>query len=212
MNPLADPLLIVGLGNPGQAYENTRHNIGFVCVEKLAKMHGCSLSSKKEFKALFGQTIINDRKVMFLLPMTYMNLSGESVKKCLDFFKISSESLLVVCDDVALEVGKIRLRPKGSCGGHNGLRHIEQMLGTMNYGRLKIGVGLDQNIALADFVLGKFTQGEKKILEESLSRVDKVVHTWINCGYEIAIEEVGKLQNKNKTLKMDISAGEGKKS
>lgn len=211
MNSLDDPLLIVGLGNPGLAYEETRHNIGFVFVREIARGFGCSLSLKKDFKAEFGQTLVEGKKVMFLLPMTYMNLSGEAVKKCVDFFKILPSRVMVVCDDVALDLGKLRLRPKGSCGGHNGLRSIEKMLQTMDYGRLKVGVGSSNERELADYVLGRFSSEEKKVLEETIQRAKTAIDFWIKEGATKAIEEIGRAQNKNRGPKKDQSAGEEKK-
>ena len=198
MDHLTEPLLIVGLGNPGPAYENTRHNIGNACVRSFAKEKGCVLSLKKDFLGECGQVVVGGRRVVVLLPVTFMNLSGQAVKRCVDFYKIKSESIMVVSDDVALPLGKIRVRPKGSCGGHNGLRDIEKMLQTMNYGRLKIGVGLDTTMELSEFVVGRFKDEERKEISGVFEKVNQILTVWIEQGYQPAIERVGLLQNSKK--------------
>ena len=156
-------LLIVGLGNPGKAYENTRHNMGWRIVKKMAE--------KKPPEGV---------KVKFLLPSTYMNSSGEEVKVNMDDFKLGLKDLLIVCDDVALPFGKLRLRDKGSSGGHNGLKSIEEHLSSQIYSRLKVGVDAPvEGIDLADYVLSRFTPEETAALPEIEERAIVTIEEWI---------------------------------
>ena len=132
--------IIVGLGNPGDKYKHTRHNIGFDALDKIAKDNGIAINEKK-FKAEYGKGLIAGQKVILAKPQTYMNLSGESVREVIDFYKVDpSSELIVISDDIDLDVGQLRVRPKGSAGGHNGLKNIELHLATRNYKRLKIGI------------------------------------------------------------------------
>lgn len=178
------PLLIVGLGNPGREYTATRHNIGFMIVEALAKQLRCKF--QKEFLGECAHGIVEGRKVLILKPHTYMNRSGDSVGKCVDFFKLTPLQLLIVCDDADLPFGKFRFRQTGSCGGHNGLKSIEYALKTRDYGRLKVGVGRDLNCDLADYVLSPFSPEEKSKVEEIEHKASEVILTWIKEGFEKA--------------------------
>ncbi len=135
-NESSDYFLIVGLGNPGRGYELTRHNLGFLAIEALAKKHGFVFKEDKRFNALFSKGKIGGANVMLLKPMTFMNLSGSSVQRALSFYKLGIERMNVVCDDVALDFSVLRIREKGSAGGHNGLKDIERALGTKEYTRL----------------------------------------------------------------------------
>lgn len=165
-------LMIVGLGNPGKQYETTRHNAGFICIDLLAEKHGIKIT-KLKFKALMGDGRINGRRCLLLKPQTYMNLSGEAVKEAADFYKIPPEKIVVICDDISLEPGKIRIRRKGSAGGQNGMKNIISHLGTDNFPRIKVGVGAKPNpeYDLADWVLSRFSNSEAKLIKEASDKV-----------------------------------------
>ena len=167
--------LIVGLGNPGSAYEETRHNMGFQVVKRWAAKQGLSF---RRARHLVGE-VASQADVTLLLPMTYMNSSGESVRLCVDYFKLPVENILVVCDDIALPFGEIRLRQGGSAGGHNGLKSVEAHLGTQAYSRLKVGVGDRDRGELADHVLGRFTAQELQELPEILEKASEVLDAWL---------------------------------
>lgn len=159
--------VIVGLGNPGTKYENTRHNAGFLALEALADKYGISISEKKH-KALCGTGIIEGHKVLLVKPQTFMNLSGESVRAVMDFYKIDpEEELLVIFDDISLAPGNLRIRKKGSAGGHNGIKSIIAHTGTQNFMRIKVGVGeKPSGWDLADYVLGHFSEDDNMKLKE----------------------------------------------
>ena len=161
--------LIVGLGNPGKDYERTRHNCGFRAVDLLAGKLGCKID-KGKFQGLYGQTMYNGRKLMLLKPQTYMNLSGRSVLQLSAYFNIPPQRIIVLFDDISLEPGRLRVRPDGSAGGHNGIKSIIQELGSQAFPRVKIGVGgkPDPNADLADWVLSGFTAKEEKALAVAL--------------------------------------------
>lgn len=160
--------IIVGLGNPGRDYTNTRHNIGFDVIDTLADVAGISVIEKKH-KAIIGKGVLDGQKVMLVKPQTYMNLSGESVRDIIDYYKVDEEQeLIVVSDDTSLDVGSIRVRKKGSAGGHNGLKNIIAHLGHDTFMRVKMGVGeKPKGYDLADYVLGHFSSGERKLMDEA---------------------------------------------
>ncbi|MDD5197652.1 MAG: aminoacyl-tRNA hydrolase [Candidatus Gracilibacteria bacterium] len=160
--------LIVGLGNPGKEYANTRHNVGFLFVEYLRDKWGFEDWKDSKFKGIISEGAIKGEKVILLKPMTYMNLSGESVISLVNFYKIPRENILVLSDDIDMDFGKIRLREKGSSGGQNGLKSIAALLGTEEFARLKIGIGRDDRYDVADWVLSKFSSEEKKNLQEAV--------------------------------------------
>ena len=164
--------IIAGLGNPGIQYENTRHNAGFMAVDMLAKEYGFSVTSHK-FKALVGSTVIGEKNCLVMKPETYMNLSGEAISQAMEFYKIPLENVIVIFDDISLEPGFMRIKRKGSAGGHNGIKSIIADCGGENFPRIKIGVGKKPNpdYDLADWVLSKFSEQDSKKLEE----VDKKV-------------------------------------
>ena len=164
-----DAWLIVGLGNPGKDYERTRHNCGFRAVDLLAGKLGCKID-KGKFQGLYGQAMYNGRKLMLLKPQTYMNLSGRSVLQLSAYFNIPPQRIIVLFDDISLEPGRLRVRPDGSAGGHNGIKSIIQELGSQAFPRVKIGVGgkPDPNADLADWVLSGFTAKEEKALAVAL--------------------------------------------
>lgn len=190
------PVLIVGLGNPGKAYELTRHNIGFRILDEISKQLGVCFQVKKEFKGECAQGCVGERKVYLLKPTTYMNLSGEAVKALTDYYKISPEHVLVICDDVYLPCGRLRLKDRGSSGGHNGLKSIEKMLATNLYIKLKVGVDQDATWDLADYVLAPFTQQERLKLPEVIAEAADVALTWSRIGYTSAIQCIQKHQVK----------------
>ena len=159
--------LIVGLGNPGKQYENTRHNAGFICIDILADKYGIKIN-KLKFKSLMGEGRIEGRRCLLLKPQTFMNLSGEAVRDAVEFYKIPVENVIVICDDISLEPGKMRIRRKGSHGGQNGMRNIIFHLKDDNFPRIKIGIGAKPNpdYDLADWVLSRFSQSEAKLIKQ----------------------------------------------
>lgn len=159
--------LIVGLGNPGKQYESTRHNAGFICIDILAEKYDIKIN-KLKFKSLMGEGRIEGKRCLLLKPQTFMNLSGEAVRDAVDFYKIPVENIIVICDDISLEPGKMRIRRKGSHGGQNGMRNIIYHLKDDNFPRIKIGIGAKPNpeYDLADWVLSRFTQSEAKLIKQ----------------------------------------------
>ncbi len=163
--------VIAGLGNPGKKYENTRHNIGFAAIDYIAEKEGISITTGKH-KALVGTGYMEGEKVLLVKPQTFMNLSGESLRPIMDFYKLEPEDFLIIFDDIHLDVGRLRIRRKGSAGGHNGIKSIVSHLGSMDFPRIKIGVGeKPKGYDLADYVLGHFTKGEQEILAERFDDV-----------------------------------------
>ena len=180
--------LIVGLGNPGEKYENTRHNVGFQVVDELAERQNAPVQ-KLKFKALTNLLTISGEKVLVMKPVTYMNLSGEAVRPAADFYKIPPERILVISDDTALDPGKLRIRQKGSAGGHNGLKNIIQHLGTDQFPRVRVGVGQKPHpdYDLAHWVLGKFQGEDKKVMDEAVKRAADAVECILKEGADRAM-------------------------
>lgn len=174
--------LIVGLGNPTSQYENTRHNVGFDAVDYLARENGISITTKKH-QALIGKGIIAGHKTLLSKPQTFMNLSGDSIWRIVDYYNLDIASqLLVIYDDISLDVGRLRIRAKGSAGGHNGIKSIINCLGTQEFCRIKIGVGEKPNrMDLADYVLGHFSKEERSCIDKALERAAKAAEL-IACG------------------------------
>ncbi len=185
--------LIVGLGNPGREYENTRHNIGFLALQKFAYKHRINFS-KTKFNGSYAETTINNEKYLLLLPEKYMNLSGEVVAEYVKYFKINIEDILVISDDLDMPIGKIKLKQGGSSGGHNGLKNIELHLQTSQYKRLKIGISNDKSIETKDYVLGKFTEEEKRSIDTSLDIA-------VNAIEDFSMLSFDRLMNKYNTSK-----------
>ena len=177
--------LIVGLGNPGDKYENTRHNVGFRALDELAETAGIPVQ-KLKYKALTNTCTIGGCKVLLMKPVTYMNLSGEAVRQAADFYKVPPERIIVLSDDVSLPVGKLRIRKNGSAGGHNGLKNIIQHLGTDQFPRVKIGVGEKPHpeYDMADWVLAKFPPEDKKVIDEMVQKAAKAAAYYIKEGPE----------------------------
>ncbi len=180
--------LIVGLGNPGKEYENTRHNIGFDVIETLAAQEKIDILEKKH-KGLVGKGYIDGEKVILAKPLTYMNLSGECVKEILDYYKIDAKTnLIVISDDISLAPGHIRIRKKGSAGGHNGLKNIIAHLGNDEFMRIKMGVGeKPAGYDLADYVLGHFTGTERKVMDEAAAEAADAIRVIMKEGAESAM-------------------------
>ena len=177
--------LLVCLGNPGDKYENTRHNVGFMVADEVADRQSKPIQRLK-FKALTNILTISQEKVLVMKPITYMNLSGEAARPAADFYKIPPERVLVVSDDTALAVGRLRIRTKGSAGGHNGLKSIIQHLGTDQFPRLRVGVGEKPHpdYDMADWVLGKFTGEDKKTIEAAVKRAADAIECILDQGID----------------------------
>lgn len=182
--------LIVGLGNPGKTYDNTRHNIGFEIVDAIAKQAELKFSKAKAFKAEVAKGEKKQGTIYLLKPQTYMNLSGEAVSLFVSYHQIPLEQILVITDDFALPFGELRLKPKGSSGGHNGLKDIELRLQTQEYPRLRIGIGDPGLLSWPDYVLEKFTPEEKKTLPDVLERAVEAVELWLDGGIDAAMRRV----------------------
>lgn len=182
--------IIVGLGNPGREYAHTRHNIGFDTIDVLAKENRIDVDTKK-FKALIGKGMIGGQKVILAKPQTYMNLSGESVRELVDFFKIDvKDELIIIYDDISLNPGQIRIRKKGSAGGHNGIKSIISHAGGQEFLRIKVGVGdKPAGYDLADYVLGHFSKEEKDMMEDAKKRAAKAVEQILMTDADTAMNE-----------------------
>ena len=179
--------LLVGLGNPGSKYESTRHNMGFLAVDKLAELEHFKFN-KLRFKAWTATATLGGEKVLVMKPQTYMNLSGEAVGEAARFYKIPPEHVLVISDDISLPIGKLRIRANGSAGGHNGLKNIIQHLGSDQFPRIKVGVGMPENADydIADWVTGRPMGAEQKPLMEALDKAVAAVPVLIRDGVEKA--------------------------
>lgn len=176
--------LIVGLGNPGKQYENTRHNAGFMVIDELAQMLDGDLNQIK-FKGLVGETRVGAEKVILLKPLTYMNLSGESLIQAVQFFKIRVDDILVIYDDLDTQTGQIRLRLKGSAGGHNGVKSIIHHLGTEEFNRIRVGIGRPaQGKKVVDYVLENFHPEEKKDLMAAVIKAAEAARLWLREPFE----------------------------
>ncbi|MDA2665356.1 aminoacyl-tRNA hydrolase [Bacillus cereus group sp. Bc011] len=172
--------LIVGLGNPGREYELTRHNIGFMAIDELAKRWNISLNEQK-FKGVFGAGFVNGEKVILLKPLTYMNLSGESIRPLMDYYKIDVEDFVVLYDDLDIPVGKLRLRMKGSAGGHNGVKSTISHLGTQEFQRIRMGIDRPKNgMKVVDYILGRFTSEEIPDVNHSIEKAADACEEWLN--------------------------------
>lgn len=175
--------LIVGLGNPGREYALTRHNIGFIVIDELAHRWNISLNQEK-FKGLYGSGIINGEKVILLKPLTYMNLSGECIRPLMDYYKIDIEDFVVIYDDLDLPVGKLRLRMKGSAGGHNGIKSIIAHLGTQEFNRIRVGIDRPRNgMKVPDYVLGRFAEEEKMDVVQSIKKSADACEAWLKTPF-----------------------------
>ena len=183
--------LIVGLGNPGKEYENTRHNMGYLFIDYYLNKKGINLEWKEKFNGIYLDTVIGGEKIIFMKPLTYMNLSGEAVRKYLDYFKIDVSDLLVVVDDLDLGVGNYKIKNNGSSGGHNGLKNIELHIGTQNYKRFRIGIS-NTTYDVKDYVLGKISVKDYYDVFDILS---DVLDRFYNTSFDILMS---KYSRKNK--------------
>jgi len=175
--------LIVGLGNPGREYEKTRHNIGFMTIDKYADKLGVSIT-KDKFNGLYTETNISGEKVILLKPQSYINLSGEVIRKYVDFYKINIEDILIIHDDLDLEVGTYKIKQKGSSGGHNGLKNIELHLGTQEYKRIKVGISNNKMMDTKDYVLGKLSKEDNDKIEEVKDIVMNILDDYFKMDFD----------------------------
>ena len=181
--------LIVGLGNPGDEYANTRHNAGYMVVERLARRHQLT-GPKSRFHSRILQDTVNDDRCLLMQPVTYMNHSGRAVTEAVHYYRLNpAEELLIVVDDAALPCGRLRLRQAGSSGGHNGLIDVERALATTDYPRLRIGIDPPGTIPQVDYVLGRFTADQKEILEPALDTACDAIECWISNGINQAMNQ-----------------------
>lgn len=178
---------MVGLGNPGSKYDGTRHNVGFEAVDRLAA--GCpGASFTQKFDGLLADTEIDYRRVLLLKPQTFMNLSGRSVRQAVQFYKLDpTVDVIVLCDDLTLPLGKLRIRRGGSDGGQKGLRDIAQQLGTQDYARLRIGIGDRGAIDAPDYVLSRFRPADRPIIDDALIAANQAVAVWVTQGLDVAM-------------------------
>ncbi|QDT66232.1 aminoacyl-tRNA hydrolase [Calycomorphotria hydatis] len=182
--------LVVGLGNPGREYQNTRHNIGFEVIAELARNMGCS-SGQKKFSGELWEGQLAGERVLLLTPWTYMNLSGDSVQAAVRFYKLSMEDILVICDDMNLEAGRLRLRASGSAGGQNGLKDIIAKLGGEDFPRLRVGIGRPPGrMSATNHVLGKYSSEEQKTLPLTIADAVTAVELWVTKGIIDAMNQV----------------------
>ena len=182
--------IIAGLGNPTKEYEGTRHNVGFDVIDRLSERYNIDVTMEKH-RALIGKGMIAGQKVILVKPQTYMNLSGEAVHEAVQFYKIPADHVLVIYDDVSLPVGKLRVRPTGSAGGHNGIKNIIAHLGTQDFPRVKIGTGAPAGggAEMVDWVIGVPSQAERKILVESFERAIQAAADIIENGCQKAMND-----------------------
>lgn len=180
--------VIVGLGNPGKKYDLTRHNIGFECIDHLAEKHQIKVTQLKH-KALLGEGLIGGEKVILVKPQTFMNLSGETVLSLVHYYKVPFEKLIVVYDDIDTDFGKIRIRPRGSSGTHNGMRHIIYMIQSEDFARVRLGIGRSNDIPLKNFVLQKFSKDEMKVavdlIQKGAEAIEKIIEENVDTAMNL---------------------------
>lgn len=184
--------LIVGLGNPGREYKNTRHNIGFQLLDFIAKDKGFNIE-KEKFNALFYEYNYNNEKILLVKPLSFMNLSGEVVNKFIKYYKVDLEDVLIIHDDLDMSLGRIKFVFNSSSGGHNGIKDIERCLNTKEYARLKIGISNDKSRDTKDYVLSKFSKEETKIIDDCYGKLINLIEDF--CSYNIT-ELMSKYNNK----------------
>ncbi|KXG76569.1 aminoacyl-tRNA hydrolase [Thermotalea metallivorans] len=180
--------VVVGLGNPGRQYAGTRHNVGFDVIDYLSYKHNIPVN-KIKFKALMGEGLIAGQKAMLVKPQTYMNLSGHTVLEIQNFYKLDPEQLIVIYDDIDLEVGKLRIRGKGSAGTHNGMRSIVYEIQTDHFTRVRIGIGRPQRGDLGDYVLGKFSKEDRELIDMTIQRAAEAVEAMLGKGIQEAMNQ-----------------------
>lgn len=189
---LEDLFIVVGLGNPGSKYDNTRHNVGFETVDFLSRRHGINITKLKH-KALIGDGTISGQKVLLVKPQTFMNLSGESVREILEWYKVPVENIIIIYDDIDIPVGKLRLRPKGSAGTHNGMRSVIYQIQSDEFPRVRIGVDRPpEGWDLANYVLSKFAGDDKKKAEEAIVNAADAIEAIVKSGIDQAMNKFNK--------------------
>lgn len=189
--------LIIGLGNPGNEYKNTRHNIGFELLDFIANRNGLQFKNDKKFNAMSVDMIVNGEKVLLIKPLSYMNLSGTVVFKYVKFYDISVNDILVIQDDLDMEFGKTRILFDSSSGGHNGINNIIEMLGTKRFTRLKIGISKDKNIDTKDYVLGKFNEDERRSLDNLYVKLESIVDDFVLYDMDKLKQKYNNINNNN---------------
>lgn len=187
--------LIVGLGNPGHEYENTRHNVGFKTIDKYASILGVSIT-KSKFNGLYVETMTQNEKIILLKPQSYINLSGEVIRKFVDFYKISVDDILIIHDDLDLAIGTFKLKKKGSSGGHNGLKNIELHLGTQMYKRIKIGISNNKSIDTKDYVLGKMSREDESKLDTVIDTVMAILDDYFQLLFDALMSKYNHKQDR----------------
>lgn len=192
--------IIAGLGNPGRRYEQTRHNIGFLTVDRIAEELGIR-TDRIKFQSLVGETVFSGQKIVLMKPQTYMNLSGRAVREIMNFYKLPPENLIVIYDDIDIAQGKIRVRKSGSAGTHNGMRDIIYQLQSDRFPRIRVGIGGEIRGDLADFVIGGFSKEEVPLLEEAVSRAAKAALAIVSDGIDKAMNEYNVREKKEKKKK-----------
>lgn len=201
--------LVVGLGNPGAQYARTRHNIGFLAVEEMARQTGATWKEEKRFQGRIAKGKWDGEMLLFLEPLTFMNESGRSVRRVIDFYKLKPENLLIVVDDVAIPFHEMRLKEGGSTGGHNGLKSVEQHLGSRQYARLRLGVGDRQRGSLSGHVLGKFSRAEEEELDAFLFEAKKTIERLLNGEpFERIAQEANRRKKNEQSQPANGGAGE----
>lgn len=192
MKALDDLIVVIGLGNPGRKYAETRHNVGFCVVELLALRHKIKMT-KLKFKALYGEGVVFGKRVMLVMPQTYMNLSGESVRDIINWYKISVKNIIIIYDDIDLPIGKIRVRPKGSAGTHNGMRSVIYQIMSDEFPRVRVGIDKPpEGWDLADYVLSKFAKEDKGKIAQAVVNAADAVETIIGSGINEAMNKFNK--------------------
>ncbi len=183
-------IIIAGLGNPTDKYRKTRHNIGFDTIDRLAEIHDISMDTYK-YKALCGKGMIGGEKVLLMKPLTYMNNSGEAIREAMDFFKINpEEDMIIIYDDITLAEGKLRIRGKGSAGGHNGIKSVIAHTGTEKFKRIRVGIGeKPERMDLADYVLGRFSPEMRKLVDEGIDKAAEAVNIMISQDINAAMNK-----------------------
>jgi PTH1 family peptidyl-tRNA hydrolase len=202
--------IIAGLGNPGKKYENTRHNMGFLVVDKLAEKNDIKVNKIKH-KALVGDGFISGQKVLLVKPQTYMNLSGDSLREVVNYYNVDMEDLIVIYDDFDLETGYLRIRKKGSAGSHNGMKSIVQQLQSQDFPRIRVGIGNSGSLDWKDFVLGKVGSKEQELIDGSIDKAADAVMCLIEHGIDRAMNEynIKPAKKKAKELEKDDSETKG---
>ncbi len=192
--------LLIGLGNPGIGYENTRHNMGVLALKAFAKKYGFTFQRASHLQSEIAIGKVNSQKVLLLIPAVYMNHSGISVRQCMDYYQIPAADILVVCDDIALPLGSFRFRVRGTVGGHNGLKSVESHVRTKDYARVRIGIGDREHGELADYVLGHFTKDEVENFPPLFDKVVNFLTLWIQgeITYAFTSRSTEKIKNEKK--------------